>query len=60
MLMDFPVEICWVTTRQIFREADADDSGDLDREELRIALRTLAASSGSVVRVLSVVVVVVS
>lgn len=25
--------------RQIFREADADESGDLDREELRIALR---------------------
>ncbi len=34
-----------LTTRQIFREADADDSGDLDREELRIALRTLAPSS---------------
>ena len=27
--------------RQIFREADADESGDLDREELRIALRAV-------------------
>lgn len=27
--------------RQVFREADADGSGDMDREELRIALRTL-------------------
>ena len=29
--------------RQIFREADADESGDLDREELRIALRGAAS-----------------
>ena len=28
-----------VAPRQVFREADADGSGDMDREELRIALR---------------------
>lgn len=38
---DKQAESIMASLRQIFRAADADDSGDLDREELRIALRTL-------------------
>lgn len=38
---DKQAEAIMSSLRQIFREADADESGDLDREELRIALRTL-------------------
>ena len=37
--------------RQIFRAADADDSGDLDREELRIALRPSGEYAALVSRV---------
>jgi len=38
---DNQAESIMASLRQIFREADVDGSGDLDREELRIALRTL-------------------
>eukprot|EP00435_Cladocopium_sp_Y103_P070808 s344_g36.t1 len=41
MPQDKQAEAIMSSLRQIFREADADESGDLDREELRIALRTL-------------------
>ncbi|CAJ1442655.1 unnamed protein product, partial [Effrenium voratum] len=40
-ISDNQAESVMASLRQIFREADVDGSGDLDREELRIALRTL-------------------